>query len=273
MKTILTITFAILTQVVFAQKNLTKLWQSDTTLRSPESVCIDAKNKVLYVSNTVSFNEKGTSFISKLDMNGKFISREWIKGLNAVLGLGMYKDRLYAAEANSKELVVINIKTAEVIKRIPVEGAVLLNDITIDEKGIVYVSDTRTGKVIRIENDQPAVYLENLKGVNGLLAVGKMLYILSDGALIKADENKNTEVISKGMEGGLDGVAQVNDKEFLVSGWQGLVYYVNADGSNQVLLDTRAEKISAADINYNKTSKTLYVPTVRSNSIVAYQVK
>ncbi len=151
-------------QVLFGQKSLTPQWQSDTTLRSPESVWVDAKNKVLYVSNTIAFEPNTTAFISKLDMDGKFIKKDWVTGLNAVLGIGIHKNRLYAAEAFAKSIAVIDIDKASIVKRITIDGAELLNDITVDSKGIVYVSDTRLGKVYRIENDVPMLYAENLKG-------------------------------------------------------------------------------------------------------------
>jgi hypothetical protein len=96
--------------------------------------------------------------------------------------------------------------------------------------------------------------------------------VLSDGALVKIDQDKKTTVISKGMEGGLDGVVQIKPNEFVVSGWQGLIYHVKPDGSNAVLLDTRDKKINAADIGYDKSSGMLYVPTVRSNSVQAYKL-
>lgn len=272
MKITFTFILIMFTQILFGQRSLTPLWQSDTTLRSPESVWVDSKNKVLYVSNTVAFEPNATAFISKLDMDGNFIKRDWVTGLNAVLGIGIHKNRLYAAEAFSKSIAVIDVDKASIIKRIPIDGAELLNDITVDAKGIVYVSDTRHGKIYRIENDTPTLYAENLKGANGLLAVGKDLYVLSDGALIKIDQDKKTTVISKGMEGGLDGVVQIKPNEFIVSGWQGLIYHVKSDGSNTVLLDTREKKISAADIGYDKSSGILYVPTVRTNTVQAYKL-
>ncbi len=74
------------------------------------------------------------------------------------------------------------------------------------------------------------------------------------------------------MEGGLDGVVQIKPNEFVVSGWQGLIYHVKPDGFNAVLLDTRDKKINAADIGYDKSSGMLYVPTVRSNSVQAYKL-
>ncbi|WP_333863766.1 ATP-binding protein [Sphingobacterium sp.] len=272
MKITFTFILIIFTQILFAQRKLTPQWQSDTTLRSPESVWVDSKNKVLYVSNTVAFEPNTTAFISKLGMDGKFIKKDWVTGLNAVLGIGIHKNRLYAAEAFSKSIAVIDVDKASIIKRIPIDGAELLNDITVDAKGIVYVSDTRHGKIYRIENETPTLYAENLKGANGLLAVGKDLYVLSDGALVKIDQDKKTTVISKGMEGGLDGVVQIKPNEFIVSGWQGLIYHVKSDGSNTVLLDTRDKKISAADIGYDKSSGMLYVPTVRTNTVQAYKL-
>ncbi|MDR2269632.1 MAG: ATP-binding protein [Sphingobacterium sp.] len=272
MKIALTLILFMSTQVLFGQKSLIPQWQSDTTLRSPESVWVDSKNKVLYVSNTVSFEDKGDAFISKLDMDGKFIKRKWVTGLKAVLGIGIHKNLLYAAEATSQSIAIIDIEKAAIIKRIKIDGAGLLNDITVDSKGIVYVSDTKTRKIYRIENGQPSLFAENLKGVNGLLAVDKDLYILSDGSLLKLDQNKNATVISKAMEGGLDGLVQVKADEFVVSGWQGLIYYVKSDGSNEVILDTRDRKISAADIGYNRSSGMLYVPTVKTNMVQAYKL-
>ena len=35
----------------FAQHSVTKLWETDTILKVPESVLFDAENKVLYASN------------------------------------------------------------------------------------------------------------------------------------------------------------------------------------------------------------------------------
>ena len=49
--------------------------------------------------------------------------------------------------------------------------------------------------------------------------------------------------------------------------------YVKADGTRELLVDTRADKINSADIGYDAKTRTLYVPTFFKNSIVAYEVK
>jgi hypothetical protein len=258
---------------LYAQHSLDKIWQSDTILRTPESVLYDAGAMILYVSNMNSApgSKKESGFISKMDLNGKMIKSAFITGLDGPKGLGKYKNLLYVAEMT--EVSVIDVDKGLVIQRIPVEGAQLLNDITIDSRGIVYVSDTKTNKVHRIENGIPTVYLENMKSANGVLAVGTDLYVLTNGSLQKADANKNLTTVADGMDPSTDGIEMVKENEFIVSCWIGIVYYVKTDGSRQVLFDTRDQKINSADIGYDTKNKIVYVPTFFKNSIYAYKLK
>ena len=75
------------------------------------------------------------------------------------------------------------------------------------------------------------------------------------------------------MEPAVDGLEQVNANEFLVSVWNGIIYYVKSDGKVQQLLDTRAQKSNTADIGFDPKTKTVYVPTFYKNSIAAYTLK
>lgn len=254
-----------------AQHALEPVWQTDSVLHTPESVLYDGKSKILYVSNIGDFNKEKTGSISKVGLDGKVIKNDWVTGLTATKGLGLYNNMLYAAENAS--VAVIDVNSGAIVQRIPVEGAQLLNDITIDSKGVVYVSDTRTNKVHKIENGKATVYLENMKGANGVLAVGTDLYILTDGSLQKADANKNLTTLATGMEGGTDGIEMVSPHEFIVTSWGGVIYYVKDDGSKQVLLDTRTKSINSADLGYDAATKTLYIPTFARNSVAAYKLK
>ena len=256
---------------LYAQHMLEMLWQTDTTLKAPESVRYDPNSKIFYVSNIGDFSKEGAGSISKVSQDGKIIKNDWVTGLTAPKGLGLYKNMLYAAE--HKSVVVIDVNTGTVVQRIPIDGAEMLNDITIDSKGIVYVTDTRTNKVHRIENGKPSVYLENMKSANGLLAVGSDLYILTGTSLQKADAGKKLKTIADGIEGGADGIEMINDHEFIVTGWEGVVYYVKDDGSKQVLLDTRSKKTSAADLWFDPANKIVYIPEMSKNTIVAYKLK
>lgn len=272
MKKILLLASCLVTINAFAQHSLEKVWGSDSTsLKNPESVLYDAKSKTLFVSNIGEFGKEGVGFVSKLTLDGKVTKADWVTGLDGTKGLGLHKNRLYAAENHS--VAVIDIDKGTIIKRIPVEESQMLNDVTVDSKGIVYVSDSRTGKVHRIENDKPTVYLEGITSINGLLAVDKDLYILADGKFHKAGADKKLVVVASGIEGGADGIEMVAKDEFLLTGWAGTIYYVNADGTVQLLSDTREKKINAADLGYDPKSKTLYIPQMTSHKVVAYKLK
>ena len=109
--------------------------------------------------------------------DGKLIKNDWVTGLTSNKGSALFNGLLYTAETSA--VAVIDVEKATIIKRIPVEGAQMLNDVAVDSKGIVYVTDTRGAKVYRIEGDKPTVYLENMPGANGLL-VGKYRLICVD---------------------------------------------------------------------------------------------
>jgi DNA-binding beta-propeller fold protein YncE len=257
-----------------AQHSVNKMWTTDTTLASPESVLYHEKEKALFVSliDGESNAKDGKGGVAKVDLDGKIINANWITGLNAPKGIGVHGNNLYVADVD--EVVVIDIAKNAVAKKITVEGSVFLNDVTVDKKGIVYVSDSRTGKIHKLENEKASTFLENVQGPNGLLAVDNDLYILASGSLLKADATgKNLQTLAEDMDNSTDGIEQVQPGEFIVSCWTGIAYYVKADGTKEQLFDTREEKINSADIGYDAKNRIVYVPTFFKNSVVAYQLK
>lgn len=255
------------------QVSLEQQWETDTTLRVPESAYFDAKRNVLYVSDIQGDGavKDGQGFISRLSPEGKVLDLEWVKGLNAPKGLGVYKNFLYVADLT--EIVVIDIDKGSIVQRVPVEGAVFLNDITVDNKGTVYVSDTRTGKVHQYKNGKITTLLEGLKGPNGLLALPNAFYVLADGAMFSLEKDKSLKKITA-VSKSVDGIEQVKPGEFIVSCWPGEVFYVNASKGTAVkLLDTQAQKLNTADIGYNPQKKIVYIPTFFGNKVVAYVLK
>ncbi|HEV7333225.1 MAG TPA: DUF4440 domain-containing protein [Flavisolibacter sp.] len=262
------LTFSRLVRPLKMNKNLelVRLWESDsTTLQGPESVLYDSASNSLYVSSM----NAGT--IVRMDTSGKVIQKAWVTGLTSNKGSALYNGALYTAETAA--VAVVDVKTASVVKRIPVEGAVMLNDVAVDSKGILYVTDTRAGKVYRIEGDQPAVYLENLPGANGLLTVNADLYVATSTNFLKVNANKSVTTIADGFESGLDGIVILAENEFIISNYKGILYHVKGDGTKQLLLDTRANGIMSNDISYNSKTKTLYVPSFSTNRVIAYKIK
>lgn len=260
---------------LFAQEHkLIKKWETDSLLKVPESVLPDAKNNVLYVTNidgTDPWGKDGKGSVGKIGTDGKIIATDWVTGLNAPKGMGIYNNKLFVADID--RVAVIDIDKGAIVQTIPVDGAEGLNDITVDEKGIVYVSDSKTKKVHRIDNGTASVWIENLQGPNGLLWYEGNLYVLDKGGMYKANKDKTLTKIADGMDGGTDGIENVKGKDFLVSCWEGSIWYVKADGSKEHLLDTRAQKINSADIGYDAKNRIVYVPTFWKNSVAAYQLK
>src|ERR1700712_3942908 len=124
---------------IFAQDHsLTKIWQTDTLLKVPESVLFDGVDGILYVSNIDGqpWEKDGKGSIGKVGLDGKIIKVDWVTGLNAPKGLGMFKNNLYVADVDN--VVIIDIAKGVISKRIPIEGAQGLNDISVDKNGKVY---------------------------------------------------------------------------------------------------------------------------------------
>jgi hypothetical protein len=250
---------------------LEKLWQTDTVVAIPESVLSDEKDKVLFVSliDGGGWDADGKGGVARLSPDGKTYNGTWITGLQAPKGLGRHGNRLYVADIS--EVVVIDIKKGAIEKRIAIDSARGLNDITIDSKGNVYVSDSRTARVWKIQNDQPTLYLEHLQGVNGLKSVGDDLIIASGKTFLKADPQKKLTTITELPQGG-DGIEPIGNGDYLVTSWSGYIFYVTADGRVETLLETHPQKINSADIGYDPKNKIVYVPTFNGKTVVAYRL-
>ncbi len=257
-----------------AQKvTVQKLWATDTILKVPESVLVDDKENCLWVSNIdgASNGKDGKGSISKLSKTGTPINLDWVTGLNAPKGMAKYKQELYVADLT--DLIVIDIKKGVIKNKIKVEGSVFLNDVTVNKNGVVFVSDSRTGKVHRYENNMVTIEVENLQGPNGLLSIDDQLLILDKGSLLSLTPGGTISKIMDGMDLSTDGIEKVAPNQYIVSCWNGIVYFVAAGAQKITLFDTRSEKINSADIGYDTKNKIIYVPTFLKNSVVAYQLQ
>lgn len=270
---IFTALFTIVSTIVLhAQHTLTQIWSTEATLPVPESVLYNAKDKLLYVAQIdgKAGEKDGKGGIAKVGLDGKIIKQDWVTGLNAPKGMGKMGNKLFVADVT--EVVEIDAKTGKITKKHEVEGAKFLNDLTIDSKGNIYVSDSDTKKVHLIKDGVITTYFEDLTRPNGLLAVGSDLLIADSGSLKRLSSDKKITVIAEGMDKSTDGIEQVKPGEYIVSSWAGVVYYVTDKGAEK-LLDTTADKINSADIGYDPIKKIVYIPTFMKNSVVAYQLK
>ena len=255
---------------------LVEVWKTDTLFRVPECVIYDKDNDVVYVSNmNDNPREKdGNGFISRLSTSGEILDLEWVADMSSPKGLGIYKGKLYVSDVD--EVIVIDIAEGKIVERIVIEGAKMINDISIDSQGNLYVSDSDNNNIFLISNGVVSNWLsEGLNAPNGVLVDGERLLIASMGSEDFASVNLATkeltvltEAISKG-----DGIAKVSiPGHFLVTDWFGQVFMIYPDGSKVILLDTREAEIGAADIDYIPEKNLLLVPTFAKHHVVAYKL-
>jgi sugar lactone lactonase YvrE len=253
--------------------SVTKLWSTDTIMKTPESVLFDPVRNVLYVAN-MNRVDKGdnTGFITKMNTDGTVIDLHWVDELNEPRGMGIYDNQLYATDMN--RLVVIDLETGELVESIPVEGAAFLNDLAIGKDGTVYFSDSGAGKLQYYKDGRITDWFPQYPNPNGLADAGEDLIVCATKVGEIRRVNKATgeyEVMATGING--DGIEHSGIQDYyIVTEWEGRMHVIGND-TIQTVLDTSKEKINSADIGYNPDKKIIYVPTFFDNRVVAYELK
>lgn len=258
-------------------KSVKKLWETDALLQTPESVLYYPAEDILFVSNIngngADKDENG--FISKVTLGGKIANLKWATGLSAPKGMALSGNKLFVTDID--KLVMLDVASGAVLKHFTVPEPVYLNDVTIDSKGTVYVSDNRNDKIYYLTNDSLQVFTEGeeLQRPNGLYADKGKIAIGSgkNNALRFMDvESKKITEIANGL-GACDGVVPAGKGNYFVSDWNGRIFWVSSTGEKKLLLDTTGAKINSADIDYIPQKKLLLVPTFNDNRVAAYRVK
>jgi sugar lactone lactonase YvrE len=276
-KTLVTLGALALAAAAHAQTHkVTKVWETEATLKTPESVRFDAKRKVLYVSNIDGepWAADGKGSIAKVGLDGKVIAAEWVTGLDCPKGLALSDDGKWLYAADMGGIVVIDVEAGKIKNKIAIPEGQQLNDL-VNDKGTLYVSDSKGKKVYEVRKDKASVYLDEkvLKGPNGLFVHDGALYVLDNDSLNRVGKDKSLKVLASGMPGGADGLENVKGDDFTVSVWSGAVWYVPASGDKVLMFDGKAEKTSTADTGWDPATNTLYVPTFFKNTVIAFKVE
>lgn len=257
---------------------LTKLWETDTLLKTCEAVRYNINTGVIYVSNigNVPPNEKdGDGSISIISKEGKIISKNWVTGINAPKGMNYFNDKLYVADID--EIVKVDIPTGIIEKKYLIKDSEFLNDLDIDVNGDIYVTDSKGDKIYKLANEEVSLWLD-LKNINpnGILVEHNRILVVSSskGDFISIDKTtKKLNVIATGIVGG-DGIVPIKNG-YLVSAWQGQIFFVdnNSKGMDAVkILDTQEKKLNSADMSIIIEENILLVPTFFGNKVVAYKI-
>jgi len=260
----------------FKQFELTELWSTDSVFLIPESVIYDKKRKVLYVSdlNYEPRKKDGNGFISILGTDGKILNLRWIEGLSSPKGMAIVGDTLYAADVD--ELVLMDINKGVIIRKIPIDSVKMINDITSDQEGNLYISDSDANRIYKYSNGHIINWLtEGLNAPNGLLTDGDRLLVASMGSMDFTSFDINTKakrVLTEGINKG-DGIAYTGiPGYFILTDWYGEIFLINPDNTKISLLNKKEEQINSADIEFIPGQNMLLVPTFNKKTIVAYKL-
>jgi hypothetical protein len=152
----------------------------------------------------------------------------------------------------------------------------MLNDITSDNEGNLYFSDTDRNKIHKYSGGKVTDWrTEGLNGPNGLLAEQTRILVASqvghDFAGISVDSGTRTLLADSVGRG--DGIAFTGiPGYYIVSDWEGEIFMVNPDKTRTSLLRTKEAGSNTADIEYIREMNLLLVPTFFKNCIVAYKL-
>lgn len=263
---------------------MTQIWSVDG-FQEPESVVLEPREKVLYVSNMNgdATAKDGNGYISKVSTDGRILSKAWVTGLNAPKGLAVVHRKLFVADID--ELVEITFSNGEK-KVYPAPGAKFLNDVTSDLLGRVYVSDMLDDAIYRAAGGKFTLWLKDpkLASPNGLWAEKERLVIGSWGVMTDGFKTAvpghllQTPYVKRTLSdlgdgrpvGNIDGVVPDGRGNYFVTDWMsGDLYLVSPTGES---LFVRHLGEGAADLYYLEKEGVMIVPIMKEGRLVAYTV-
>jgi len=285
-----------------SNKSLEEFWESPNQLKNPESVVYDSKKNMLYVSNVDGNpdDKDNKGFISIISpSNGSIINLNWVSNLNAPKGIDLDNNtgKLYVSDITN--LIEIDLSSGKIINRHPALDNSSLNDVVIDKKGNVFVSDPPNNAIFTLDtknnsattnNKSLQIWLKSkeLNGPNGItiddskniLVVASMGKGTSEaGGTVKAIGLDNKTIISIGKEGItvpvgiLDGLQIGTDgKSYYVSDWNAKnIHIVDTSGIGfHELFNSQMQGM--ADFRIIYPEKELVIPLMPENKIISLHI-
>lgn len=253
---------------------------------APECVVVDASSGFAYVSNInaspeLYWQDTGEGFISRLSPDGSLERLRWIESspdfvIHQPKGMAIHKGKLFVAD-NSR-LLSFSLSEAKGISVIPIPGAQRLNDMAVDEKGTLYVSDIATNKVFCLKgtgDSNPRVVAE-LESVNGITVHKGEMYAVSWGLhevykLFPSGSRPPEPFRLSEFFTNLDGIEAFEDGSFIVSDYMGNKIFRIAPNRREVRI--LYELTTPADIGIDRVRHWLYVPQLQPDKVVIFSIK
>jgi len=265
-------------KATFTLPNLVKQWETKDVFKMPETVILNKKNSELYVSN-YDADKPGKLFgqqsIGRVDLEGNIIEKDWIKGLKNPAGMKLVGDKLYVLEA--KNLLIIDIQTKD-ITTFQFNEAGRMNDIDVDDNGIVYITDSKNSQLLKFDGEEISIWLKDaeIEKPNGIAIDGTKMYFCNNGDHFIKTIDLNTKTIVNYAyvgEGTMDGIELDREKNVYFSMWEGNLYVITNTGNINKLLDTENVEKYCANFEYDSENTVFYIPDFNKGRIVSYLYK
>jgi hypothetical protein len=273
----------LLSTICYSQKTI-------SGFESPESVIKSGDR--LFVSNMggtkpdpMALDSNG--FISELSSDGRVIHQKFQKGLlNAPKGLAVVKDVVYVADIN--RVVGFNVRSGDQVFEAAIPSAKMLNDLCKVDDNHVCVSETVSGQVLLVDlTDKTIRFLGTIDGANGVTYERKkgILYAVGmgqnmSGGKIYMKDLKNTDTVFTVLEnsptGIFDGLEMYDDSHLIASDWisfsspKGRLIIYDLNNHTTKTIDVES---GPADITYDPSSHTLFIPRMMINSLVIEDIR
>lgn len=252
-----------------------------TGLANPESAMVGSDGRI-FVSQIGEFDVDGDGTIGVVGEDGRITT--FASGLDDPKGLGEHGDFIYAAD--KKRVWKIDKKGKAVVfaaaSAFPAPPQ-FLNDIVVDPKGNLYVSDSGDikqgggGAIFKITPDGAVSMVASnaqdgrVKSPNGLLVDrGSLLVVdLASGELYRIDLQKPnpSKKLAEGFGGG-DGLALDGAGNLQISDWKnGKVFSLNLKAESAKPVEYKQKFKAPADITLDASHKFVLVPDMKAGTL------
>ncbi|MEJ2116950.1 MAG: ATP/GTP-binding protein, partial [Alphaproteobacteria bacterium] len=248
-------------------------------------VLYDGAHKRLIVSNIDGAPNKadGNGYLSLLSLDGKVTAAKWASGMDAPKGMAIAGKHLYVSDIT--QLRIVDVETGKLVKSVPMEGSVFLNDITASPEGDVYISDMMTNTIYRYHDGKPEVWLrdEKLNSPNGVLFAGDHLIVGTWGKGMKKDfttetpgglitVNLKTKTITPVAHaesfGNIDGVVKAGDTIIVTDYIAGVVWRCPSGKAPE-----KAATLKPGSADLGTDGAKLFIPMMNEGEVVALPAK
>ncbi|MDT0617010.1 SMP-30/gluconolactonase/LRE family protein [Salinisphaera sp. P385] len=259
----------------------TNAGESETTadFAMPESVVAHADGRQ-FITEIGEFGKDGDGRVTVIDPDGN--RRTLAEGMDDPKGIDLWRDSLYVADNTRLRRVGLDGDTSVVADTGDFPGtATFLNDVEVDGKGRVYVSDSgseagdnagiyRVSPEGEVELVFDATESDAMSRPNGLLMDGPNHLLVADfgnGRLFRLQLDTGELTTLNNGFGGADGLVRDSHGNLYVSDWNnGRVFMLHDLRATPMLL--RDGFKAAADIALSADGRKLLVPDMKAGSLL-----